>query len=60
MDEIISQYGKAIITFVVVVALIGVFVFLLKAEGGTVSNAFSDMISNFFQQASSAITPPTP
>lgn len=52
MKEIIEQYGAAIITFVVVIALIAVFVFLLQADkDGIIAGEFKKMIENFFGQA---------
>lgn len=48
MEEIMKHYGSAILTTIVLLALGAVIVFLLKADGGFVSNAFKDALEGFF------------
>lgn len=54
MKALIEEYGHAILTFVVVIALIGIIVALLAVDG-PVKTAFADLISKFFEKASAAL-----
>ncbi len=55
MQEILKEYGPAIITVVAILALIVVIVAVIgTSSGGVVSDAFSDLIKNFFSDAKSA------
>lgn len=55
MQEILKEYGPAIITVVAILALIVVVVAVIGSNGsGVVGQAFSDLINNFFGQAKSA------
>ena len=55
MQEIIKEYGPAIITVVAVVALVIVIrVVVVTDESSTVGRAFSQLISNFFTSVNSA------
>lgn len=60
MQEILKEYGPAIITVVAVIALIVVVVAVIGSNAdGVVGKAFSDLINNFFGSAQSAggVTP---
>ena len=52
MKEIIENYGQAILTFISILALIGIIVWLLIGENSPVSKAFLDLIDGFFGSAS--------
>ena len=55
MQEILKEYGPAIITVVAIIALIVVVVAVIGSDGaGVVGKAFSDLISSFFGQAKEA------
>lgn len=51
MEFIIDNYGKAILIFLVVVALAGVLTFLLRTDG-VVATAFQKLINDFFTSVS--------
>lgn len=56
MQEIFKEFGPAIITFLVIVALIGLVVTLIGSDQtSVVGKAFSDLINSFFSKASGAI-----
>ena len=57
MKEIIENYGGAILTFIVIIALIGVLVWLVSGDNSPVAGAFQGLIDKFFQDASTATTP---
>lgn len=50
MKAIMEEYGGVLITFVVIIAIIVIAVFLLKS-GGVVENGFSSIIKGFFEKA---------
>ena len=55
MQDILKEYGPAIITVVSIVALIGLISFLIGTDAGSVvGQAFSELISGFFKSAESA------
>ena len=55
MQDILKEYGPAIITVVSIVALIGLISFLIGTDAGSVvGQAFSELISGFFRSAESA------
>lgn len=52
MQDILKEYGPAIITVIAIVALIGLISFLIGNDGSSVvGKAFSDLITNFFSSA---------
>lgn len=52
MQEILKEYGPAIITVVAILALIGVIVAVIGTSADSiVGQAFSDLISGFFGSA---------
>lgn len=52
MQDILKEYGPALITVVAILALIAVITALIGTdEGSVVGKAFSDLISNFFASA---------
>lgn len=56
MQEIFKEFGPAIITFFVIVALIGLVATLIGSDQtSVVGKAFSDLINSFFSKASGAI-----
>ncbi len=55
MQDIIKEYGPALITVVAIVALVTLVSFLIGGDGSSVvGQQFSNLINNFFSQASSA------
>lgn len=61
MQDIIKEYGPAIITVIAIVALIGLISFLIGTDGSSVvGKAFSDLINNFFTSAGGTISAGTP
>lgn len=56
MQDIIKEYGPALITVVAIIALIGLVSVLIGkgAEDGVVGKAFSGLINNFFKDAAGA------
>lgn len=55
MQEVIKEYGPALIAVVAVIALAGVVSVLMGGgTGGVVGQAFSDLIENFFEMANEA------
>ncbi len=52
MQDILKEYGPAIITLVVTVALIGILSALIKSDA--VSGAFSNLITQFYSLANEA------
>ena len=56
MKEIIENYGGAILTFIVIVALIGILVWLVAGDNSPVAGVFKDLIDNFFDASSSSTT----
>lgn len=52
MQDILREYGPAILTFVAVIALIGLVVVLVGSdENSVVGQAFAGLIQNFFSAA---------
>ena len=59
MQDIIKEYGPALITVVAIVALVALVGFLIGSDGNSVvGQAFSILISDFFSNASAAAKPP--
>lgn len=54
MKALIEEYGHAILTFLVVIALLGIIVLLLATDG-PVKSAFESLINDFFKSASAAL-----
>lgn len=54
MKEIIENYGGAILTFIVIIALIGILVWLVAGDNSPVAGVFKDLIDNFFNNANSS------
>ena len=55
MQDIIKEYGPALITVVAIVALVALVGFLIGSDGNSVvGQAFSSLISDFFSNASAA------
>lgn len=54
MQEIIKEYGPALITVVTIIALIAIIVALLNANDGIVMTKFQELINSFFSNANSA------
>lgn len=53
MQEVIREYGAAIITVVAIMALVALIVFLVGHDGGSiVGKAFSNLINDFFNGVS--------
>ncbi|MBQ7677050.1 MAG: hypothetical protein IJT32_02330 [Lachnospiraceae bacterium] len=52
MQDILKEYGPAIITLIVTVALIGILSALIESE--TVKGAFESLVKNFYNLANSA------
>ena len=64
MEELMKQYGPAILTAVVIVALIGIIVGVLMANEGPVKKAFDGLIKSFLESAngvagSNSLKPPS-
>lgn len=59
MKALFEEYGSAILVFIVVIALLAVIVALLATDG-PVQDAFSNLISDFFEKANNVLSPPTP
>lgn len=55
MQDILKEYGPALITVVAIITLIALITFLIGKDGNSVvGTAFSQLISNFFSSANSA------
>lgn len=55
MQDILKEYGPAIITVIAIIALIGLVTFLIGSGGDSVvGKAFSGLISDFFTKAQTA------
>ena len=52
MQDILKEYGPALITLVVTVALIGILSALIKSN--TVTDAFSNLVTQFYDLANNA------
>ena len=51
MQEIIKEYGAALITVIAIIALVALIVFLIgNNDSSIVGGAFSKLINNFFGQ----------
>ena len=55
MKEIFEQYGGAIITVIVITALVAIVMLLMKTDGA-VAVAFKDMISQLTKSLSDTVT----
>ena len=52
MQDILKEYGPALITVAAIIALIAVVTFLIGSNGSSVvGKAFSDLITTFFSSA---------
>lgn len=52
MQDILKEYGPALITVVAILALIALVTFLIGKDGGSVvGKAFSNLITDFFSKA---------
>ena len=52
MQDILKEYGPALITVVAILALIAVITALIGTDSGSVvGKAFTDLITNFFSSA---------
>lgn len=61
MQDILKEYGPALITVVAVLALIALVTFLIGSDGtSVVGEAFSNLIKGFFSNASKGVIPSTP
>ena len=55
MQDILKEYGPALITVVAIITLIALITFLIGKDGNSVvGKAFAQLISNFFASANSA------
>ncbi len=55
MQDILKEYGPALITVVAIITLIALITFLIGKDGDSVvGSAFSQLITNFFESANSA------
>ena len=55
MQDILKEYGPALITVVAIITLIALITFLIGNNGDSVvGKAFSQLISNFFASANQA------
>ncbi len=55
MQDILKEYGPALITVVAIITLITLITFLIGHDGSSVvGGAFSQLIGNFFSSANSA------
>ena len=55
MQDILKEYGPALITVVAIITLIALITFLIGKDGNSVvGSAFSQLIGNFFASANSA------
>lgn len=52
MQDILKEYGPAIITLICTVALIGILSALIKSN--TVTDAFANLVKNFYALADAA------
>jgi hypothetical protein len=54
MQEVIREYGSAIITVVAIMALVALIVFLVGHDGSSiVGKAFQGLVSDFFKGVTS-------
>lgn len=57
MQDILKEYGPALITVVAILALIVLVTFLIGSDSeSVVGKAFSDLITNFFAKATGSMT----
>ena len=53
MQDILKEYGPALITVIAIIALVAVVVFIIGSnDQGLVGKEFSSLISTFFNKAS--------
>ena len=53
MQDILKEYGPALITVIAIIALVAVVVFIIGSnDQGIVGKEFSSLISTFFDKAS--------
>ena len=61
MQDILKEYGPALITVVAILALIALVTFLIGSnESSVVGKAFTDLINQFFANASKGVISQTP
>lgn len=48
MQEIVKEYGPALITVVAIISLVAIVLVLTNSENGVVTTAFKELITNFF------------
>ena len=52
MQEIIKEYGPALITVVAIVAIVGLISLMFNGgESSTIGKAFSELVTTFFEAA---------
>jgi L-asparagine transporter-like permease len=57
MQDILKEYGPALITVVAILALIALVTFLIGKDGGSVvGKAFSNLITDFFSKATGTVS----
>ena len=54
MQEIIKEYGPALITVMAIISLVSLILFLIGSDSSSVvGSAFTNLINDFFEKASS-------
>jgi len=58
MQDILKEYGPALITVIAILALIALVVFLIGSDtGSVVGEAFSNLIKGFFDNSTKSLAP---
>ena len=53
MQEIIKEYGPALITVIAIISLVSLILFLIGSDSSSVvGTAFTNLINDFFEKAS--------
>ena len=56
MQDILKEYGPALITVIAIIALVAVVTFLIGSGGdGVVGKEFSSLITTFFEKANGGV-----
>ncbi len=56
MQDILKEYGPALITVIAIIALVAVVVFVIGTnDSGIVGQEFSKLITTFFSKASGSV-----
>ncbi len=56
MQDILKEYGPALITVVAIIALVAVVTFLIgSGSDGVVGKEFSNLITTFFEKANGGV-----